>query len=182
MIELHLYKPLSNHSRDSKPSVAIWSPPPEGKVQINVDAAIFKTSKRTGVGVVIRNHRGICLAACSELLLEVATPELAEALAARRALSFASEEGFDQVVLASDCLSMVQRIKSTTMDRSYLGVVIQDIQKMAASFSSISFCHISRNLNESAHILARRAELYGFISFRHVIPDCIRETLCTDYV
>jgi hypothetical protein len=91
MIELHLYKPLSNHSRDSKSSVAIWSPPPEGKVQINVDAAIFKTSKRTGVGVVIRNHRGICLAACSELIQDVTTPELAEALAIRRALALTRE-------------------------------------------------------------------------------------------
>jgi ribonuclease HI len=109
-------------------------------------------------------------------------PELVEALAASCALSFVSEVGFDQVVLASDCLSVVQRIKSTTMDCSYMGVVIQDIQKMAASFSSISLCHVPRSLNESAHILARRAELYGFISFRHVIPDCIRETLCTDYV
>jgi hypothetical protein len=78
---------------------------------------------------VIRNYRGICLAACSELLLEVATPELAEALAARRAMSFAIEEGFDQVVLASNCLSVVQRIKSTTMNRLYMGVVIQDIYK-----------------------------------------------------
>jgi hypothetical protein len=57
MIELHLYKPISNQRRDSKSLVAKWSPPPEGMVQINVDAAIFKTSKRTGVGVVIRNHR-----------------------------------------------------------------------------------------------------------------------------
>jgi hypothetical protein len=32
MIELHLYKPLSNHSHDSKSSIAKWSPPPEGKV------------------------------------------------------------------------------------------------------------------------------------------------------
>jgi ribonuclease HI len=131
---------------------------------------------------VIRNHRDICLAACNELLLEVATPELAEALAARRALSFASDEGFDQVVLASDCLSMVLHIKSTAMDRSYMGVVIQDIQKMALSFYSISFCHVPRSLNESAHILARRAELYDFIFFKHVIPNCIWETLCNYYV
>jgi hypothetical protein len=72
--------------------VTKWNLPLERTFHINVDAAIFKTSKRMRVDVVIRNHKGICLAACSELLHEVATPEL---VATRRAFAFASEEGFD---------------------------------------------------------------------------------------
>jgi hypothetical protein len=81
MIELHLRKPVSNHRCETNYSVAKWTPPPEGTVWINVDAALFKPSNRMGVGVVIRNHNGVCLAACSELLSEVTSPELAEALA-----------------------------------------------------------------------------------------------------
>jgi hypothetical protein len=52
---------------------------------------------------VMRNHNGVCLAACSELLSEVTSPKLAEALAIRRALTFVREEGFDKIMLASDC-------------------------------------------------------------------------------
>ena len=114
MIELHLSKAVSVHRRDSIPATPKWSPPPEGTVLINVDAALFKSSERMGAGVVIRNHRGDCLAACSELLHAVTSPELAEAFAMRRALALAREEGFEQVMVASDCLSVVQRIKSTT--------------------------------------------------------------------
>jgi ribonuclease HI len=180
MIELHLSKPVANHRCVSKSSPPKWSPPPEGTVLINVDAALFKSSNRMGAGVVIRNHRGECLVACSELLLVVTMPELAEALALRRALALASEEGFEQVMVASDCLSVVQRIKSTTQDHSYPGVIIQDMKKMASSFVSCSFFHISRKLNESAHVLAKRSELYGFVVFRDVPPDCIREILCND--
>jgi hypothetical protein len=94
---------------------------------------------------------------------------------------FASEEGFVKIRLASDCLSVIQRIRSTTMDRSFLGVVIQDIKKMASLFSSCSFLHVPRLLNESAHVLARCSEQFGFASFRLEAPVCIHEILCNDY-
>jgi hypothetical protein len=67
------------------------------------------------------------------------------------------------------------------MDRSFLGVVIQDIKKMASLFSACSFLHVPRLLNESAHVLARRAEQFGFACFRFAAPACIQEILCNDY-
>jgi hypothetical protein len=95
------------------------------------------------VSVVIRNHRGECLVACSELLHAITSPELAEALATRRALALASEAGFVQVMVALDCLSVVQRINSPSQDRSTLRGVIQDMKKMATSFTSCLFFHLS---------------------------------------
>jgi hypothetical protein len=118
-------------------------------------------------GVVIRGHRGDCF------LHAVTMPILAKVLALRRALALAREEGHDQVMVASDCLSVVQHTKSTAQDRSYLGVVIQDVKKMAASFSSCSIFHISRKLNESSHVLARRFELSSSVMFHFVPPHCI---------
>jgi hypothetical protein len=52
---------------------------------------------------VIRNHHGKCLVACSELIYEVTTPELVEALAMRRAISLAGDEGFGGLQVVSDC-------------------------------------------------------------------------------
>jgi hypothetical protein len=117
MILVHLYKPQANHSRESS-SVAKWIPPPEGKVLVNVDAAIFTSSKQMGAGIVIRDHMGLCLAACGERSDNVTMPEMAEALAIRRAIVFAREEGFLDVILASYCLSAIQRINSSVTDRS----------------------------------------------------------------
>jgi hypothetical protein len=77
-----------------------------------------------GVGVVIRNHHGKCLVASSELIFEVTASELAEALAVRRAISLAGDEGFGRLQVVSDCLSFIQRINSTTTDRSTVGVVV----------------------------------------------------------
>jgi ribonuclease HI len=180
MIEMHLFKAVTNHMRDSNPSPPKWSPPPEGTVLINVDATLFKSPNRMGAGVVIRNHRGECLVACSELLHAVTSLELAEDLAMRRALALASEEGFVQIMVASDCLSVVQRVNSPSQDHSILGVVIQDMKKTASSFISCSFSHISRKLNKSAHVLAKRSELFGFAVFQHVPQECIPEILCNE--
>jgi ribonuclease HI len=180
MIELHLFKPEASTRRDTSFSAPRWSPLPEGSVFINTDAAIFSSSRQMGVGVVIRNHLGECVAACSELLNEVTTPEITEVLAVRRALSLADGEGFGKVQVVSDCLSVIQRIESTTIDRSPVGVIIQDIKSLAFSFEAISFKHVRRHCNESAHILARLAESFISSTFRNFTPECIRKTLYYD--
>jgi hypothetical protein len=77
-----------------------------------------------GLGVVIRNHIGECVTACSELHDEVTTLELPEALALRHALSLAGDEGFGRIMVVSDCLSLIQWVNSSTMDRSSVGVVM----------------------------------------------------------
>jgi hypothetical protein len=98
----------------------------------------------------------------------------------RRAISLAGDEGFGRLQVVSDCLSVIQRINSTTTDRSIVGVVIQDIKHLADSFEEVSFTHVRRHCNESAHILARSAERFISSTFRNFGPDCIRQTLCND--
>ncbi|KAK1667273.1 hypothetical protein QYE76_055432 [Lolium multiflorum] len=78
----------------------------------------------------------------NELHDEVTTPELAEALALRRALSLAGDEGFGRIMVVSDCLSLIQRVNSSTMDRSSVGVVVQDIKALASHFEVSSFTHV----------------------------------------
>jgi hypothetical protein len=62
-----------------------------------------------GAGVVIRDHDGMFLAAHGERYDNVVAPETAEALVVRRAISFAQEEGYSKITIASDCLSVIQQ-------------------------------------------------------------------------
>jgi hypothetical protein len=105
MIEQHLFSPNPSTRRDTSPSSSRWSPPAEGTVLINVDAAIFTTSRRMGIGVMIQDHTGNCLTACSELLNEVTMSELAEALALCRAVALDVKEGFNKLMVVTDCIS-----------------------------------------------------------------------------
>jgi hypothetical protein len=105
---------------------------------------------------------------------------MAEAMAMRWAVQIASDRGFDKVIFASDCLSLVKHSLSAERDRSMVGVVISDIKQMMAGFASTSIRHVKRSCNEAAHILARSCDLssQGFISFS--APVSILKTLCTN--
>jgi hypothetical protein len=171
MVVLHCFKNPRASRCESSSSPLKWTPPPAGTILMNVDAAIFASSRRMGIGAVILDHRGECLAGFSDHLPEVTTPELAEALAIRRATSFSHTQGHRFLIVASDCLSLIHRLNDPAMGRSGLGAVVADIKLMATSFQSCSFKHIPRGLNSAAHQLARSSELSSFFSFHGVVPE-----------
>jgi hypothetical protein len=180
LVLLHLYKTVTVHSRETTSSSAKWSPPQPGSVLVNVDAAVFSNLHKVGVGILIRNHEGECLVACTEPLKGIVSPELAESWALRRAVVVARNEGFASVVFASDGLSLIQRINSSTNDRSEVGAVVADIKFLAATFSSVCFRHVRRLVNVAAHILARSCEFAVSSVTSYSAPECIRQTLCID--
>jgi hypothetical protein len=153
---------------------------PPGVVLVNVDAALFNDLRRMAAGMVIRDHVGRCLLAASEPLVGYTSPELAETLALQRAVNLARDNGFQDVIFASDCLSLIQLVNSWTPDRSPEGIVVAYIKTQAAGFSSASFRHVHRSINGAAHILARSCDVSSSGFVLNYAPDCIRETLCID--
>jgi ribonuclease HI len=121
-------------------------------------------------------------AAGSEQFEEVVAPEIAEALAMRRAIILAKEEGFSKVIVSSDCLLVVQRVTNGQEDRSLCGSVIHDIRKLVDSFTSCFFRHVYRSLNVAAHTLAKSSEFSVCSVWRGVIPDCIHEIICNEFL
>uniref|UniRef100_A0ACD5UMW3 Uncharacterized protein n=1 Tax=Avena sativa TaxID=4498 RepID=A0ACD5UMW3_AVESA len=136
-----------------------------------------------GTGVVIKDHNGDCVAACCNSFSNVIIPELAEAMAVRFALSFAQDEGLDNLILASDCLSVVQSAKASTRDRPLCGPVLEDIKSLMASFNSCSIRHVYRGQNVAAHCLARSSDDSSLSIWRGVSPVFRIQfvlTLCLD--
>jgi hypothetical protein len=175
----HLTSTDSNHSRETS-RVASWSLPPEGFLCLNVDAALFSSSQSMSAGVVARDHDGTFVAAAGNSFQQVVNPELAEAIAIRFALSWACEEGMDNLIVASDCLSVVQCLSSSERDRSAYGVAIQDIRVLVANFNKCSISCVSRVQNYVAHHLARSLERACKSVWRGVPPVSIRGTICID--
>jgi hypothetical protein len=62
-ITFHNVSSSISNRRETSPSIQKWSPPPEGVVLMNVDAANFAQSGQAGFGVVARDHKGTVLAA-----------------------------------------------------------------------------------------------------------------------
>ena len=132
------------------------------------------------MGAVLRDHDGSFILCAREGLEGFPSPELAEALAARRALMLALDHGVPKVELISDCLSLIQRLQSQFQDRSELGAVISDVKTLSTDFESCCFRFSSRTLNVVAHKLARSAEPFSCIIYVDVVPELIREELCFD--
>ena len=124
---------------------------------VKIDAALFPKTNRMGLGIVIRNHRGEFIAACRQGIDKITSPELAEATTFRRAILFASGLPYKQVIIATDCLSLIKKLRSVAIDRSFTGTITQDIKKAASASTVLSFIYVNRWCNEVAHVLARSA-------------------------
>jgi ribonuclease HI len=135
-----------------------------------------------GWGAVLRDHNGNFIPCARERLNCFPAREMAEPLAARRALMVAKDHGIQKILLVSDCLSLIQRINSRVKDRSALGIVIGDIKTLAINYESCSFSFSSRKTNMVAHTLARRAESLVCNISVGVVPELIRKELCNNVI
>ena len=95
----------------SGPSVPIapvcWTRPPSGLYKVNFDAALFEGLGCAGIGVAIRDSSGAIIGTLSQKIPLPHSMEMAEALAARRAVVFAQELCLANVLVEGDCLRVV---------------------------------------------------------------------------
>jgi hypothetical protein len=101
-------------------------------------------------------------------------------LAARCALKFIFDQSWKKVIIASDCLNLLRKLRAKGMDRSHEGAIVQDIKKMAANLEEFSFVYNSR-CNQAAHILARSVEQTTSSSvWLDEVPESIQTLLCNE--
>ncbi|XP_074327609.1 uncharacterized protein LOC141665523 [Apium graveolens] len=135
-----------------------WRHPPVNSVKINTDAAIFEESNCYSHAFVVRDHEGKLVEARSRCLRGSLNSELAETLGIKEALSWILEKDQSNAIVESDCLQMVQFIRSSVQCSSYLGRVIQECCALLAnlSFKNVKFRFVKRSANKAAHFLARQ--------------------------
>ena len=157
---------LLEEYRDSQVQLAIpyqtvtvqtWTPPSGSQYKINFDAAVFADIKVSGFGVVIRNDKGEVMVALSARGPPVTDSEEAEVLAGRKALEFALDSGFSEVVLEGDNVGVMRSIQSKGANNSSLGHIYGDIHCLEAGFRVWSVSYVKRTANSVAHSLAKYA-------------------------
>ena len=134
-----------------------WSSPQDGLVKINFDGAVFSESNQSGVGVVIRDNNGAVLASYSEKIHQTYKPDEVEVLATLKAVTFARESGFRNVILEGDSLRLITALKSTEGSLSPTSLLVDDVKRVAISFEQLLYSHVKRNGNRVAHSLAKNA-------------------------
>ena len=136
-----------------------WTAPKAHSYKLNFDGATFVEDGTAGIGVVIRNGAGLVMASLSQRIpLPVSVIEV-EALAARRAMEFALELGFDNVILEGDSEVLMKTLKNGRNSLTHYGNLIADIFFLTSHFSRVQFSFVRRQCNRLAHSLARRASI-----------------------
>ena len=124
---------------------------------MNFDGANAKTSRLSGVEVVIQDSDGAVLASCAKKFNQPFKAEDTKALAAMKALSFAHELGFQNIVLEGDALNLIQALKAQEQNLLPWGLLVEDAKEYGTKFRRVLYSHVKRNGNSVAHNLAKYA-------------------------
>ena len=114
------------------------------------------------------------MAALTQVIPLPTSMEIVEVLAARWALIFALELGFDQVILEGDSEIAIRAMSFDDYMTALFGHIIVDIKALAPHFKSLVFCHSRRLGNRVAHRLARTACNFSssFCTWIEEVPVC----------
>nr|GMD98900.1 uncharacterized protein LOC109155154 [Ipomoea batatas] len=123
-------------------------------MKINTYAARELSSKRTGIGLIIRDSNGSFVAAKSVTLDGILQVKLAEAIAVREAVKWASSRGGAAFIVESDSQLVIQDLNHHNFV-SYFDLIAHDIYEVASIIPNISFRFLKRSANSVAHLLAR---------------------------
>ncbi|XP_065627687.1 uncharacterized protein LOC136066775 [Quercus suber] len=113
-----------------------WTAPEANGLKINFDGAIFVDKDYAGIGVVIRNDAGLIMASLTQQIPLPTSVIEVEALAARRALEFALELGFDDITLEGDSEILIRNLKNGGSNGA--GIEPSDLQPCAFKFRAIA--------------------------------------------
>lgn len=159
----------------------IWAKPPPNTVKVSADAAVFEDRQGVGFGLIARDSEGMLIEAKANFQYQVCSPVLAEAMAVKEALSWIDKQHWNSVMLETDCLVVVQAIRSKATMRSMLGLIIDDCRMLLKRLHKVSLSFVKRSANMVAHKLARRSYDFSGCSFdRFSIPIDIQSCMELD--
>nr|POE61318.1 hypothetical protein CFP56_48890 [Quercus suber] len=118
-----------------------------GGFKINFDGVIFPKEKKSGIGVVIRDSRGLVIASCSKAVHQVLGVFDVEAMAATWALSFASDVGVKRAVLEGDSMAVIAGLREDGMVLVPYGLLLDDARFLSQQFDELCYSHTKREGN-----------------------------------
>ena len=130
--------------------------PPDDDYKLNFDAATFSDPASTRYGAVIRSNQAEVMVSSIHGTPAVDSDE-AELLACQRAIEFAFEVGFRDIVIEGDNATVMKSLTVPGPHGSRLGHVLLDIQNLLTDLTWFSASSVRREANFVAHSLARYA-------------------------
>ena len=137
---------MANHStRPYKESMeATWQPLKPPWYKANMDGAVFSRQKETRIGVVIRDHHGVVVAALSKKLKAPLGAIEVEEKAMEEAINFAWDMGIRDCLFESDSLTVVNAMLCLTDPPSSIANIIAGSLSQLYKFREVNFSYVVR--------------------------------------
>ena len=108
----------------------------------------------TSLSFLQNEHREV-MAALFAIGPSVSGSDEAETLACRKAMEFAIDAGFNELIIEGDSVNVMRGLSSSSSDLSVVGNVVADIQCLISGLRRVSFSWVNKDCNQVAHVLAR---------------------------
>ena len=157
-----------------------WAAPPPDVYKINVDGATAGIGCRSSVGVVIRDSRGMAVAAVCNVLNGNYGAAVTEAFAVEEGIRLAKEMELQRIIVESDSCEVVDVINESSCNGEF-GMVIQGSLELLRFFRSWKMQHLKRDYNRATHELAQLAKSSGSSQqWKGIEPPVIQHVLLLD--
>jgi ribonuclease HI len=157
-----------------------WTKPREEHVKLNVDAGYDMDSGTGSSGAIIRDNRGVFVAASCRAIPFAADAAMAEAYALRDGLILAGQIGCYKVEVNSDCSEVIEVMQAGGNSFGSAAAIYEECNFLCRSFAFVSFTHCPREANMAADMLASRVEGEMSIVWHEEPPDFLVSILAND--
>ncbi|KAL9434617.1 hypothetical protein AB3S75_029296 [Citrus x aurantiifolia] len=135
----------------------VWKPPPPGCFKVNVDAATNLSKQRGGIGAVVRDSRGDCVATAAQRTTLKGNVADMEAEAVLLGIQVARKANCAHFVIESDSKEVVELVLKRKRSLAEISCNIEEIQECLKGQNTASIFYVPRRCNVMAHNLAKFA-------------------------
>lgn len=150
----------SVHSKNIVLIKPYWKPSVQGFIKLNFGYAFNLQGRASWSGVIARNEEGLIMGACTYPHHNIGEAFVAEARACELAVKFAQDVGFRRIQVEGDSLTIIKKVHAKEQDRSVLSPILSNIVSRLGYFQQISFHHVQREANQTAHTLAQEGRCF----------------------
>ncbi|XP_023889559.1 uncharacterized protein LOC112001619 [Quercus suber] len=114
---------------------ATWVPPTGSFYKMNVDGAVFSSQKEASVWVIIRDDKGLVVAAPSKKILGPSGALEVEAKAFEASIQLAKDVGIHELVLEGDSIIVCRALNSISPSPTSVAPIIYGIRATSHDFA-----------------------------------------------
>jgi len=137
------------------PPTSPWLPPHKGWYKVNADGAVFSKVGWCGIGVVIRNERGLLIGSMSKKVELPLGPLEVEARAVEKGVRLTWDLDLKKIVLKSDSQFVVNVLCVLNMSPSSILKVVEGTRLELSCFDECGISHTHRSGNSAAHVICQ---------------------------